>query len=358
MDKYYIRGIQQIGIGVSDVKEAFAWYRKYFGSDVKIFDDDSVAEYMLPYTGNKPQKRRAVLALNLQSGGGFEIWQYKERIPQSANFEIQIGDLGIFAAKIKSKNIIKTHKFFKDNGLKISSISTAPNGKPEFWLTDPWGNKFQIVEGDGWFRNEKKLTGLTYGVVIGVKDIQKSIPIYKDILGYSKEVYSQEGVFCDFAELPGGKNTFKRLLLTHPDKREGCFGKLLGPSYIELVQVIDREPKNIFEGRYWGDLGFIHLCFDIANMDALRNVCKEKGYAFTVDSLEAKSGKSFDMGDSEGAFSYIEDNGGALIEFVEGYRLPLIKAIGWELNLKARDPQKPLPSWIMKALRFNKVKSL
>lgn len=34
-----ISGIQQIGIGNPNVEEATDWYRKYFGMDIKVFDD-------------------------------------------------------------------------------------------------------------------------------------------------------------------------------------------------------------------------------------------------------------------------------------------------------------------------------
>ena len=88
-----ISGIQQIGIGVPDVQEAWKWYREHFGMDIRIFEDKTVAELMLPYTGGEPRKRHAALALNLQGGGGFEIWQYSERTPQAPAFDIKIGDL-------------------------------------------------------------------------------------------------------------------------------------------------------------------------------------------------------------------------------------------------------------------------
>ena len=50
--------------------------------------------------------------------------------------------------------------------------------------------------------------------------------------------------------------------------------RLFGKSEIELVQVKDRKPKSIYEGRIWGDPGFIHLCYDINDMDALREKAK------------------------------------------------------------------------------------
>ncbi|MEY2899322.1 MAG: hypothetical protein RL138_1375, partial [Bacteroidota bacterium] len=32
-------GIQQVGIGVSDVEQAYQWYKKYFGMDIPMFRD-------------------------------------------------------------------------------------------------------------------------------------------------------------------------------------------------------------------------------------------------------------------------------------------------------------------------------
>ena len=83
-----ITGIQQIGIGVTNLNEAWRWYKKAFGMDIRVFEDDAVAELMLPYTGGEPRKRHAALAVNIQGGGGFEIWQYKGRIPEAPAFTL------------------------------------------------------------------------------------------------------------------------------------------------------------------------------------------------------------------------------------------------------------------------------
>jgi hypothetical protein len=111
-EKYLITGIQQIGIGVEDFAEAWKYYIDVFNVDIRILEDDTVAELMLPYTGGKPQKRHAAIAINMQGGGGFEIWQYSERKPQPIGFEIQAGDLGVFTAKIKSRDVMKTYEQF------------------------------------------------------------------------------------------------------------------------------------------------------------------------------------------------------------------------------------------------------
>ena len=73
-----ISGIQQIGIGVTNLKESWKWYKETFGMDIRIFEEAAVAELMQPYTGGKPRMRHAALTMNLMGGGGFEIWQYVE----------------------------------------------------------------------------------------------------------------------------------------------------------------------------------------------------------------------------------------------------------------------------------------
>ena len=100
MNSFLISGIQQIGVGTVDFRKSWNWYIEMFGIDVRILEDDTVAERMLPYTGGMPHKRHACIAVNLQGGGGFEIWQYSERKPSPCPFTIAVGDLGVFAAKL------------------------------------------------------------------------------------------------------------------------------------------------------------------------------------------------------------------------------------------------------------------
>jgi catechol 2,3-dioxygenase-like lactoylglutathione lyase family enzyme len=353
MTEKIISGIQQIGVGVKNVHEAWGWYKHYFGMDIRVFEEAAPAELMLPYTGGMPRSRHAALAINLSGGGGFEIWQYTERIPQAPTFEIQIGDLGIYAAKIKSKNIRATYGWFKSEGLNIVGELYEQEGFTHFFVRDPYDNLFQIVPSQNWFRKESKLTGAAYGAIIGVTDIDRSKEFYGSILGYDEVVYDRTACFNDLSVLPGGDQNFRRVLLQNSKPRSGAFSRLLGSSQIELIQALDRTPKHIFQDRFWGDLGFIHLCFDIRGMALLRNECKAKGYPFTVDT-----GDSFDMGEAAGAFSYIEDPDGALIEFVETHKIPILKKYGIYLNLMKRKPDKSLPDWIIKTLSLSKAKDI
>ena len=353
MDGIVISGIQQIGIGVEDIDSAFKWYRRNLGMDIPVFDDAGEAKLMLPYTGGKPQVRRAILAINIQGGSGFEIWQFTERKPKPPSFPVAVGDLGIFLARVKSRDIMTSYQSLRSNATEIiSEICQDPAGQQYFFLKDPFENIFQVVRGDEWFSQRKNVyMGGACGCLIGVSDIDRARRLYTDILGYDCVIYDQRGVFNDFAALPGGGEEIRRVLLSHSEQRKGSFSRLIGPSQIELVQCLSREPRKIYQGRYWGDLGFIHLCFDIRGMNALRAKCEEAGFPFTVDSSQ-----SFDMGDASGHFSYIEDIDRTLIEFVESHRLPIVKNLGFYLDLRKRNPEKPLPDWMIRMLSLGRVK--
>ena len=82
-----------------------------------------------------------------------------------------------------------------------------------------------------------------------------------------------------------------RVVLKRTQPTQGAFSELLGGGEIRIVLSLDRAPRNLFEGRFWGDLGFIHLCWDIRDMKALGQELEAAGFPFTVDSSS-----SFDMG--------------------------------------------------------------
>lgn len=348
---YLISGIQQVGLGVSDVDDAWAWYRRHFGMDVPVFREAAEAPLMTRYTGGVVQARDAVLALNLQGGGGMEIWQYTSRTPQPPAFDAALGDLGLFAVRIKTLDVERTHRRLAEAGQDaLGAPAPDPSGRLHAFVRDPRGVFFDLVPGDAWFSTGRHDTGGIAGCLLGVSDIDRALPVYRDLLGYDRVAYDESGAFADLAVLPGGSRRIRRVLLTHAEPLEGPFARLLGPSHIELVQALDGTPRPLFEDRFWGDLGIIHLCFDVTGMDALRAACEAAGFPFTVDSRD-----SFDMGEAAGRFAYIEDPDGTLIEFVETHKVPILKKLGWYLDLRKRPPGKPLPTWMIKVLGLNRV---
>ncbi|MEP2278848.1 VOC family protein [Maribacter sp.] len=341
-----INGIQQIGIGVLDVKKVFNWYRKHLSFNILLFEDEAVAALMTKYTDGNAEKREAYLSLNMTGGGGLEIWQFKDRVPQPPSKGVQFGDLGIYAMKIRCKNLTDMHSYLK--GITISHLSEITRSYDSyFYFTDPFGNRVQMVEDHYVFCKESSRNGGVLGAVIGVSNIEASIKFYSTMLGYTMIAYDNVETLEKYSK----KEKYRRVIISQEQKSVGGFGDLLGPTQLELIQVLDRTPVKIFENRLWGDLGYIHLCFDVSGMGSIREKAKHQNYAFTVDSAN-----SFDMGDAAGHFSYMEDPDGTLIELVETHKVPILKSVGLFLNLKKRNPHKTLPKWLVKSLRLHRVK--
>ncbi|WP_343485929.1 VOC family protein [Allomuricauda sp. d1] len=326
---YIINGIQQIGIGVSNAREVFNWYRKNRGFDILVFEDVAPASLMTAYTNGEIMNRHALLAMNMQGGGGLEIWQFSDRDPEPQKKAFQWGDLGINAMKLRHTN-------------------------PEYHrklAQGPWHNWMQWTYSEHIFCNSNQNSGGVMGAIIGVSNMQRSLKFYQEVLGFDNIKNDDIGVFQDFGYIPGGNSKFRRVILGHNGRKVGGFGKLLGPCEIELIQVLDRTPNKIYENRLWGDLGYIHLCFDISGMDCLKSRAKAIGHDFKVDSAD-----SFDMGKAAGRFGYVEDPDGTLIELVETHKVPIFKPLGLYINLKKRNPEKPLPNWMVKTLRFHRMR--
>lgn len=348
---YAITGIQQVGIGVDNMEDAWKWYRIQFGMDVPIFRDEGEATLMSSYTGGKGQKRVAVLAASVHGGGAFEVWQFKERTPAAPKTEPQLGDLGVNAVVVKSRDIGTSFDFHRRQGIAASqTVHTLPDGTKTYSVVDPYGNAFFVEQSDEVFLKTNHTLGGVKGAIIGSSDIEGARKLYGDVLGYTRVIFDESGTFDEFSAINGGEAEFRRVRLAPESPRSGGFSRLFGSSFIELVQVSGRKPAKIFEDRLWGDKGYIHLCFDVYDTDALKDACEKAGFPFTVDS------GSFDMGEATGRFAYAEDPDGTLVELVEAYKMPLLKKLGLYLDLQKRDPQKPVPDWMLKTLRFSRVK--
>jgi catechol 2,3-dioxygenase-like lactoylglutathione lyase family enzyme len=342
-----ISGIQQVGIGCQNSPETFKWLRKVFGINVQIFDDEAKAPLMTPYTGGEVHSRRAILAMNMNGGGGAEIWQFTSRI-SSPSPTMQWGDLGINAVKLKATNIkLAAEKIGANN--PCSTPVADPKGEETILLKDPAGNQYQVVKDKSWFKKESFMQGGFCGAVIGVSNIDISIAFYQNGLGVNEVLYDVTGTFNDLGEEYKNRK-FRRALLYFKNPRTAPFSNLLGDVQIELIQALDRTPIKLFENRFWGDLGFIHLCFDVSNMERLKLNLEKFHYPLTVDS-----GDTFDMGESGGRFAYVEDPDGTLIEMVETHKVPILKKFGWYLNLKKRGQDKPLPNWMLSLMGLNKI---
>jgi catechol 2,3-dioxygenase-like lactoylglutathione lyase family enzyme len=349
-----VQGIQHLGIGVSNHEASWKWYRKFFGMNIPLFNAEANAPLMMIYTKGENINKRAAMVVNLKGGAAMEIVQPTSFEPTQADQKFELGDLGIFIGKYKTPDLKVALEFFKSNGQKIISEGVkTPHGKETFFVLDPDGLILQVLESDEWYTGYNHPLGGNTGCTIACSDIDAARKLYSDILCYDKPIYDKKGVFEDWKDLPGGNREFRRVLLGRSKPNKGGFNKLSGTTHIELVQdLTDRKKTKMYEGRMWGDIGFVHLGFDVRNMTDLGEKLNEAGFGFTCDTKDVLS-----MGDSTRVHcTYIEDPDGTLIELIEVYKIPILEKLGIYLNVEKRDPDKPLPDAMLKSLKFMRKK--
>ena len=350
---FTIHGIQHLGVGVPNHEVSWRWYRKFFGMNIPLFNDEAEAPLMTIYTKGKVISKRAAMVLNIKGGCAMEIVSPTTFKAAPSELKLQLGDLGIFIGMVKTSDIQKAFNFFESNQANlISSILKSPYGYDTFYVKDLDDLIWQIIPANDFYTNYDHITGGTVGCSIGVSDMEKSLNFYS-LLGYNKVVKDSTSVFSDWADLPGGNTAYRRVLLTQKSPSGGGFSKLAGSSYIELVEdTSKRKPQKIYENRLWGDTGFVHLGFDVRNMKALGDELSAHGFGFTCDTKDVLS-----MGESTKVHcTYCEDPDGTLIEMIEVYKIPIIEKWGLYLNVEKRSPSQPLPDWMLKALKFTRIK--
>lgn len=344
-----INGIQQMGIGTPDVYKSWKWYRQNFGFDVPVFDEAAEAPLMTQYTGGKVHARHAILAMNLNGGGGMEIWQYTSR-PSAAQPEFSLLRKGLLVTKIKCRDVKTGLKNVSENA--SSDLQKDPVGKPCFSVVDPFGNPFIASETDHWYQQKNSVFGGIEGVIIGVSDMERSLDFYRNVLEIDRVVFDEQGVFPDLAGLKDGDKKFRRVRLEPGKRNTGAFSAVFGMFHIELLQPLENPSlDHNLKDRYWGDQGYIHLCFDVNAMNQIKMRASKLGRAFTIDS-----GDTFSMGEAAGRFAYLEDPDGSLIELVETDKITLSKKLKWRLTLSSDRKQKPLPRWLFTVVALNRVK--
>jgi hypothetical protein len=258
----------------------------------------------------------------------------------------------IFQIHMKSRDVKNMHAHCKNNGARnVSEIQLNPAQQQVFDLTDIDGNFFRVEPTKECYRDMGHPSNGVAGCSIGVTNMVAAMNLYSNLLGYDEVVFDRTGTFNDWGHLPGGKEQYRRVRLKQSAPTGGGFARVMGETFIELVQALDRVPARTFKGRIWGDSGFVHLGLDVKGMKKLGANLAEQGFPFRCDSNDALS-----MGQTKVHCTYIDDPDGTLIELIEVYKVPIVEKWGIFLNVEKRDPLKPLPNFMLNALRFSRIK--
>ena len=112
---FTIHGIQHLGVGVPNHEASWKWYRKFFGMDIPLFNDEAEAPLMTIYTKGKVISKRAAMILNIKGGCAMEVVSPSTFQATHSKEKLQLGDLGIFVGFIKTPNVQEAFNFFDSN---------------------------------------------------------------------------------------------------------------------------------------------------------------------------------------------------------------------------------------------------
>jgi catechol 2,3-dioxygenase-like lactoylglutathione lyase family enzyme len=221
-------GILAVNFKTPDINLSQVWLRDYVRYAYKLFDfyghffgEDNKSTILINKNGGLP----LVLA---QDFGLSDYWFN----------DLVIGDLGVLAFKVRVPNLRKVYLLFKNNKIPIASkLLKTYDDKEVFWMKDPYGNNyiFQQKSNKDFFSTDE-LVGGVYGVVIGVKDLNKAIDFYTE-LGY--KVKQKSNFLYDLEPLNVLGTKFNRVILTNKNT-DFLLYKFLGPTEIDLVCVPEK----------------------------------------------------------------------------------------------------------------------
>ena len=120
------------------------------------------------HTRGETITKRASMVMNLQGGCAFEVLRADSFEPVPAGWEIAPGDLGITTVQMKTRDIQKMHAHARSitGDTCDQELGETPWGAKTFYLKDPDGNRFQVLEADDWFENNGHPSGGVMGCTI------------------------------------------------------------------------------------------------------------------------------------------------------------------------------------------------
>ncbi|MFC2118641.1 VOC family protein, partial [Bacteroidota bacterium] len=160
-------------------------------------------------------------------------------------------------------------------------------------------------------------------------------------------IYDWEGKDEGLNKIPGADKKMRRVMLTKPEGSTSLFRYYFEAGMIELVEIKEHIPNQIFAGRGWGDQGIFELCFDVNDIGrTYENLVTSGAKPVLEPNIDA-----FDMGEETTAlFGYVNDPDNLFVELVEiaGFRI----STNFKFDLRKRGAKKPLSPFLLKMLRF------
>ena len=302
-----VSGVHHVAIGVRDLKTMLAFYREFLGFTETIAEFAESEQEVMREVARNP---RAVFygATIQQKAGGImlEFIRMVEPAPRPIRAKPAYGDIGVGKVTLTTADVPGLWRELKDSVPFLSEPKTATiaGRAHEFvYCRDPEGNLIEIASGDA-ARGER--FGGAWSAGIAVSNLERSLPFYRDFLGFATtEIDVHEG-FSDLVdEAAGAPGTRVRSCLLSTEAAGG--------TSLELFETLRPRGRSLPFSALWGDFGYLQASFMCGDVYGAAAELEAAG----VDLL--CSPKVLDAGPDHpdpGVFVYARDPDGICIEFV------------------------------------------
>jgi len=312
-----INALQHVGIGVTDVAEAYEFYRRRLGFKFKVGESEYDVWELEPMFGRKV-RMHIHNSFNASGGPGLELFQHKDTNPRTRPVSATLSDIGILELGIRVQNL--DHIFDNLKGLGIdflTNIEELQVGSSEAWkfayLRSPDGILIQLLETDDSATSRTrraKVLGISH-VGLGTSDLERARSFYGGLLGFDKLIWRQCSAFGTPDRTGPVGEELEVLMLGRTAGSTASLCSLDG-GMIKLFHCRTQPGERVFKGRRFGDPGLTEIAFDVDDIHT--------AYAQTIKggAKPLVPPTDFDWGfGPRGALAYVADFDGNVIELVQ-----------------------------------------
>ncbi len=309
------RGVDHIGIGVTDLDEAVAFYGRHVGFDRVLFDYSGPLPGLDPLVGRTPEARVAMLASSAATPvgpGRLKLVQVLDGDGPPGSPEGQAwGEVGVCEVCLHVRGVEHVHEWLVAAGceelMPPQSAAVVPHdvALDISYVADPWGTKLELIEWTGLWRSlpgEPRPEGVNH-VAFGVTDMARSRAFYER-LGFTELLFESTEFFDPMAPWyrePWYSGELPAQHMTMPMAAQGA-----------AIEPVVLEPPGPDCRGEWGHVGPMELAIGVSNLAAA--VAELRAWGVEVHGEP----QALDVGgDGEWRYVYFAEPDGNYVSLVE-----------------------------------------
>ena len=300
-------GVHHNAIGVKDLKVMRPFYEKTLEFN-QIFVDFPQAEYPALHEVVRAPHPVYIAPLLYQEAGGVivELTQMVEPAGRPIRKDFRYGDIGQAKMTIAVGDIEKVYRELKGQvnfPFRPRRARIPDWGEYRFvYCRDPEGNLIELAS------SEKLPVKHKYGGVqwvgVSVTNLERSLAFYQSYGGFDQVFMAPHESFSGLVdEVSGGKGTRVRSCV---------IGSRAGGGKLELFEVLEPRGRSIPFATRWGDFGYLQVCLNGKQGDDIFQIAAY----FEKEGIEFASGPQLMHDERQGAFFYMKDPDGVMVEFL------------------------------------------